>query len=192
MRNGTVQIEGGTIGYLDDRIWELPLPESINPDDRLRRPRELTWKEIGERRAAVLAVEEKLKADIALNEAKLLTNGAPEELHQHVANLKEKVHFLHYEVYALDAEKQMRPALAFGCLCFVLVGCPVGIWFGRSDYLSAFVTCFLPIVVVYYPLMLCGTNFAKDGKINPALTIWAADVLLLLVGLVMYRRLLRN
>ena len=69
----------------------------------------------------------------------------------------------------------MRPALALGCLCFVLVGCPVGIWFSRSDYLSSFITCFLPIIVVYYPLMLCGINLAKSGKMLTALAIWPAN-----------------
>ena len=92
----------------------------------------------------------------------------------------------------MDAELQMRPALSFGCLCFVLVGCPVGIWFSRSDYLSAFITCFLPIVFVYYPLMLCGTNLAKEGKFDPVVTVWAADGVMALVGLLLFRRLLRN
>ena len=95
-------------------------------------------------------------------------------------------------IQQIDAELQMRPALAFGCLCFVLIGCPVGIWFSRSDYLSAFITCFLPIVFVYYPLMLCGTNFAKQGKFGTSLTVWAADILMGVVGLALFRKLLRN
>jgi lipopolysaccharide export system permease protein len=191
MRNGTVQIEGGTTGYLDDKIWELELPTSYL-GDRQRRPRELTWREIGARRKEVLQLEESLRAEIALTEGKIASNGVPQELPQHLQNLKEKLHYIHFEVLALDAERQMRPALAFGCLCFVLVGCPVGIWFSRSDYLSAFISCFLPIVVLYYPLMLCGTNMAKDGKLPAAAGIWAANAILVLIGLVMYRRLLRN
>ena len=37
-------------------------------------------------------------------------------------------------------------------------------WILVFIYLSAFVTCFLPIVIVYYPLMLCGTNLARSGR----------------------------
>jgi lipopolysaccharide export system permease protein len=85
-----------------------------------------------------------------------------------------------------------RPALAFGCLCFVVVGCPIGIWFSKSDYLSAFITCFLPIVVVYYPLLLCGSNLAKNGRVSPLLAMWAANGLMALVALPLYRKLLRN
>jgi lipopolysaccharide export system permease protein len=92
----------------------------------------------------------------------------------------------------LEVEIQKRPAESLGCLCFVLVGCPVGIWFSRSDYLSAFITCFLPIVFVYYPLMLCGANLAKDGRFHPALTIWFADALLALVGVILFWRMTKN
>ena len=71
-------------------------------------------------------------------------------------NLSSTWRSLNYQINVLQGtladiakEYQMRPALALGCLCFVLVGCPVGIWFSRSDYLSSFITCFLPIIVLY-------------------------------------------
>ena len=69
---------------------------------------------------------------------------------------------------------------------------PVGIWLSRSDYLSAFITCFLPIVFLYYPLVLCGTNLAKEGRFVPALDIWAADAVMAVIGVVLFWRLLRN
>jgi lipopolysaccharide export system permease protein len=93
---------------------------------------------------------------------------------------------------ALDVELLMRPALSLGCLCFILVGCPVGIWFSRSDYLSSFITCFLPIVFIYYPLMLCGTNMAKDGRINPIPLVWCADAIMGALGVGLFVRLMRN
>jgi len=89
-------------------------------------------------------------------------------------------------------EKQFRPALAVGCLCFVLIGCPVGIWASRADYLSTFVVCFLPTIFIYYPLVLCGTNLAKDGKVPVPVGVWAADVLLAAGALVLIWRLLRR
>ncbi len=48
--------------------------------------------------------------------------------------------------------------MAFGSLLFVILGAPVGILFARRDFLSAFMTCFLPIIGIYYPLMLFGTR----------------------------------
>ena len=48
------------------------------------------------------------------------------------------------QIRNLQAEIYARPALAVGCLVFALIGCPVGIWANRADYLSTFVICFLP------------------------------------------------
>ena len=53
-------------------------------------------------------------------------------------------------------------------------------------------TCFLPIVFLYYPLLLCGTNLGKEGRYIPELCIWAADGVMGLFGLLFYWRLLRN
>ena len=57
-----------------------------------------------------------------------------------------------------------------GSLLFVFLGAPVGILFARRDFLSAFMTCFLPIIGFYYPLMLVGTNLSKEG-LAPALLL---------------------
>jgi len=125
-------------------------------------------------------------------EALLPTKGQDEELLKHLTSLRNKLKAVRGLRLQLRAELQMRPALALGCLFFVLVGCPVGIWFSRSDYLSSFITCFLPIVFLYYPLLLCGTGMAKDGKFDPALTVWAADVVMAVIGLYLFRKLLKN
>ena len=61
----------------------------------------------------------------------------------------------------------MRIALACGSFFFVLLGAPVGILFARRDFLSAFITCFVPIIILYYPLMLLGVNLGKDGHAQP-------------------------
>jgi lipopolysaccharide export system permease protein len=91
-----------------------------------------------------------------------------------------------------DAEVHMRPALAVGCLCFVLIGAPVGIWFSRADYLSTFVSCFLPTVIIYYPLLLAGTNMAKDGRLPAAIALWMADGVIGVIALILFARLLRR
>ena len=93
---------------------------------------------------------------------------------------------------SFEFEQHMRPALAVGCLCFAIIGCPVGIWANRSDYLSTFVTCFLPTVFVYYPLLLFGGNIGRDGKIALGLGCWMANIVVGLAGLLLTARLLRR
>ena len=85
-----------------------------------------------------------------------------------------------------ETEKQFRHALAFGSLFFVLLGAPVGIRFARRDFLSAFISCFMPIIILYYPLTLIGINLGKEGVMDPIYTLWAGNCLLgVLTGLVL-------
>ena len=85
-----------------------------------------------------------------------------------------------------ETEKQMRIALACGSFFFVLLGAPVGILFARGDFLGAFITCFVPIIVLYYPLMLLGVNLGKDGILNPTVALWGGNTLLaILAGFVL-------
>ena len=69
----------------------------------------------------------------------------------------------------LETEWQLRISMAVGSLLFVFLGAPVGILFAKRDFLSAFMTCFLPIIGLYYPLMLVGTNLSKEGLLAPDL-----------------------
>jgi lipopolysaccharide export LptBFGC system permease protein LptF len=50
----------------------------------------------------------------------------------------------------------------------------------------------LPIVIVYYPLMLGTINFARSGKIPPWLGVYDANALMLLAGGWLFWRLARN
>jgi len=152
----------------------------------------MTCPEIVERRQEIKAEENRLTAEIASQISLSGFTRPPEDLPKHIANLTAEKKRRQIEVTSLDAELLMRPALSLGCFCFVLVGCPVGIWFGRSDYLSAFITSFLPNVFIYYPLYLCGTNLAKQGKVPLVAGIWAANAIIALIGFALFKRLMRN
>ncbi|HJT78177.1 MAG TPA: LptF/LptG family permease, partial [Gemmataceae bacterium] len=163
MRNGHISVQGGTSAFFENQVFTVDLPEAFLAE-RPRRPRDLTWPELWQRRQEKVKAEDDDITETALATARSLQANAPQDLPRHLDELRVQRSVIRQEIHAIDAEFQMRPALALGCLCFVLVGCPVGIWFSRSDYLSAFITCFLPIVFLYYPLMLCGSNMAKEGK----------------------------
>ena len=86
----------------------------------------------------------------------------------------------------LETEWQLRISMAFGSLLFVILGAPVGILFAKRDFLSAFMTCFLPIIGIYYPLMLFGVNMSKEGLLGPIVSLWIGNVLLaVLAGFVL-------
>jgi lipopolysaccharide export system permease protein len=90
------------------------------------------------------------------------------------------------KLYEYETEKQMRIALACGSFFFVLLGAPVGILFAKGDFLSAFITCFVPIIVLYYPLTLLAVNLGKDNILNPTIALWGGNTLLaILAGFVL-------
>ncbi len=191
MRFGEVLSKDGATVQFDDRIFDVPLPDSLT--NNFQRPRDMTWQELFAEHDKQRKEETKILDEIEKATQALPTSGSPTEEQQFPLTVaRNKLKTVRSTIKAVIAEKHMRPALSLGCLFFVLIGCPMGIWFSKNDYLSSFITCFLPIVFVYYPLVLCGTGMAKDGKYPPELTIWAADMLMSVIGVVMFRRLLKN
>jgi lipopolysaccharide export system permease protein len=191
MKNGVTSAADGSRGYFVERDFDVPLPKDFGSEGP-RRPRAMTWPEIRERQVEIGEEEEVLGSQVSIEMAQALLTLVPPDFPEHLARFNQRFGLKHLEALALDVELQMRVALSVGCLCFVLVGCPVGIWFSRSDYLSSFITCFMPIIVVYYPLLLCGTGMAKEGRLPPAPLVYAADALMGLAGLVLFRKLLKN
>lgn len=182
---------GGVIGH---RTWDVPLPNNLLGAEYPNRPSDLTWGELGARREEVLADIARLERELA--DPSIIVpreDVLPREKQEELARFRRNSIQRNWrDIRCIDAEVHQRPALAIGCLCFVLVGAPVGIWFGRADYLSAFVTCFLPTLFVYYPLMLCGANLAKDGVVPTAVGVWGANAVTATMALLLRFALLRR
>jgi lipopolysaccharide export system permease protein len=181
----------GAGGSVTEQLVTVPLPDELVPRGP-RKARDMSWQEMRQHRRDLVDEVEQITSRVALLVAGDTFTEGPQNLPKHIENLNSRIEDREVNIRLIDAEMNMRPALAFGCFFFVLVGCPVGIWLSRSDYLSAFITCFLPIVVIYYPLMICGSNFAKEGKFHPALDVWTANGAMGVIALVLFRRLLRN
>jgi lipopolysaccharide export system permease protein len=176
--------------------FSVDLPEAIFGKDPKFRPSSLMWDELLVREGEVRKeVEEKrIDRENAVKQLEATPSDSPlyqprklEVLHRE--NILKEFERL-YRVILV--EQQYRPALAVGCLCFVLIGCPVGIWASRADYLSIFVICFMPTLFVYYPLLLAGTNLGKDGKVPIPPVIWAADAILGSIAIWLIWKLMRR
>jgi lipopolysaccharide export system permease protein len=81
-------------------------------------------------------------------------------------------------LYRLMTEPHRRWAAGFSCLCFAWLGAPMAIRLRNRDFLTSFFLCFLPILVVYYPLLAYGIAAVKNGTIPPY-SVWAGNLLLL-------------
>jgi lipopolysaccharide export system permease protein len=191
MKNGISSTSDGSRAYFQERTFDVPLPKDFGADNRSG-PRGMTWPEVDDARVDLDVEIEKAGALHAVNAEQLFLSDMPVDFPPLFQGIRDHAKVFRQQQLALDVELHMRAALSLGCLFFILVGCPVGIWSSRGDYLSSFITCFLPIIVVYYPLILCGTGFAREGRYPMAPLVYGADIVLALMSLVLFWRLLKN
>ncbi|HEY4235516.1 MAG TPA: LptF/LptG family permease [Lacipirellulaceae bacterium] len=95
-----------------------------------------------------------------------------------------------HRLQRLYTEPWRRWANGFSCLCFVLIGAPMAIRLRHAEFLASFFACFLPILLVYYPLMAVSVGQAKDGSIPPP-AVWLGNLVLAAWGAWLLRRVIR-
>ena len=84
-----------------------------------------------------------------------------------------------------------RWANGFSCLAFAMVGIPVALRLRSSNYPTTFFVCFLPILIVYYPLFMFGLTGAKEGTLPP-MAAWLGNAVCVLAGAWMMHREFRR
>lgn len=186
-------LQGGTAADLQGQEYTTPLPDSLFGKDPKDRATSQTWQELFESRAELKVELADLHNEILELESKPNETAAPGKTNAEVAREYKifSVRQFERQIRQIDTEIQMRPALSLGCMCFVLIGCPVGIWASRSDYLSVFIICFLPTVFIYYPVLLASLNLAKDFKV-PVQAAWMADIVAATGSLFLIKRLMKR
>ncbi len=163
MYDAEVQVGKSSVKVADEHVFPIPLPEAATR--RSDSPRDMTYRTL---RAAI----RDLRATLA---------------EQHDSHNSELIR----RYRRLRAELHLRSVLALGSILFVLIGVPVAIIQARADVLSAFVSCFLPIVTTYYPLLLLGMNMGKEGITDPAVAMWFPNFLLGSAAIPLLRRVAR-
>jgi lipopolysaccharide export system permease protein len=93
--------------------------------------------------------------------------------------------------HRLRTEVHSRYAMSCSCLFFVLLGGPFAIYKAKSQFLTSFLFCFVPIIAVYYPLILGLMAQAKRGNIDPAWAMWSGNFLLTVAAWAVLRRVIR-
>jgi lipopolysaccharide export system permease protein len=169
------------------------LPSEIFGDNDSPRSSDVRWPELFVRAERYRKREQERSTAIEaqIRDIKSHPNPTPAERVMLESNLFAQRSGLR-EYRAFEAEKHLRLALALGCMCFVLLGAPIGIWANRADLLSSFVIGFLPVVMIYYPVLICMTNLAKDGRLSIPLAMWTANGVFSAVAVGMCWRLIRR
>lgn len=90
----------------------------------------------------------------------------------------------------LQTEPWRRWAWGFSCFFFVFVGAPLAMIAKTSDYWTTFGLCFIPTLIVYYPLFIVGVETAKDG-VAPPYGVWFGNMILAIIGVMLVGRVRR-
>jgi lipopolysaccharide export system permease protein len=184
--------EGAVVNSNGNREIEIPLPPVFWAAEGKKRPSAMDWDELPARAAELEA--EYADLDRRLEEARRLSIqlNDPLILSQQEVLFVAGMQYKRRDILNTWNEFHMRPALAAGCFCFALIGCPVGLRARRADYLSVFVVCFLPAAFSYYPLLLAGSSMGRGGKLPIGVGVWLADIVGLLAAGVLTWRLIRR
>ncbi len=62
----------------------------------------------------------------------------------------------------------------------------------RRQVLTSFFMCFLPILLLYYPVALLMMDQSKSGVLNPAWAMWTGNAILVPFALVTLRKVLKH
>ncbi|MAT68802.1 MAG: hypothetical protein CMJ58_04695 [Planctomycetaceae bacterium] len=93
-------------------------------------------------------------------------------------------------LYKLRTEPHRRWSNGFSCLGFVLIGAPMAIRRRHGEFWGSFFACFLPILLLYYPMLVGCVDQAKDGVFPPQ-AVWLGNIVLAACGAALMRRVIR-
>lgn len=172
-------------------VHEIPLRYASTREVKEDSPTQLPlWRfkdEIPAQRATIEQLEQALAAEAGLA---LMAGDFPALAETTWKPRRKALADARTRLYRLQTEPWRRWASGFSCLCFVMVGAPLAILWRRADVMSTFFACFFPILIVYYPLFLMGLDRSKQGTLPPY-SVWAANLVLVAIGVWLLRRVIR-
>ncbi len=190
MHNGSA-VGGGVEGIFPDTIKRvIPLNRAARKSQSRGSPSQMALseipKEVSNQNQRVEVSEQRLAAIATFKMAsgnfkELFTVGA--SLNQGIASEKSRI-------FRLNTEPHRRWAAGFSCLCFVAVGAPLAILRRHGEFWTTFFLCFLPILIVYYPILMVSIEQAKNGDLPPY-SVWAGNITLLAWSGLLIRKVMR-
>jgi len=191
-RDGTLHMGDYTASFPDTIVREVPLDAVSRKETISTSPSEIAMADFERARRFQIDLIDRVEQVAAGKIALGLVSGRIEQALPGFTKYEQDL--LGHERNRLTRvimEPWRRWANGFSCLCFVLVGAPMAIRMRNADFLTSFFLCFLPILVVYYPVFILGVDQAKRGSVPPV-AVWLGNVLIVLWGWWLLRRVVRQ
>ena len=167
----------------------FPLPEEVAQ----QKPRHISIQKIHRKMNGVeeqlAEMEEKHDAEMAMA---LLLGDFPRLLDEDYRTYTQARDFVVQDLNRFRTEIYSRFAMSTSCFFFVLLGGPFSILQGRRQFLTSFFICFLPILLIYYPIAILMISLSKQGQVNPAYAMWTGNALLAFAGLWVLHKVLKH
>ncbi len=93
------------------------------------------------------------------------------------------------DLYGVEIHKKF--ALAIACIVFVLIGAPIALRFPRGG-VGLVISVSLIVFALYYVGLIAGQSLAEHGTLSPFLSMWLANIVFGLVGLILFLRMGRE
>ena len=95
---------------------------------------------------------------------------------------------------APDAAEELarRTALAGSAFFYALIAIPLGVWSSRGGRVAAFLYVVGPVMLVYFPLVITGSNLARRGTVPALPALWVGNVVIGILGILLLRRVSRR
>ena len=103
---------------------------------------------------------------------------SPRELVRKIEEFKEKG--LKYSGPAVELSKKF--SIPFACLVFGLLGIPLGLQFKSAGKSGSFAVSF-GVILAYYFCLITTQDLGRLGILNPYLSVWIANAILLVFGI---------
>jgi len=191
-RDGTLHMGDYTASFPDSIVREVPLDAVSRKGTASTSPSEIAMAQFTTARVEQTKKIDRIEQLVAGKTAMgMLTGRAETTVPQFTGNERELLKNERNRLHRIVMEPWRRWANGFSCLCFVLVGAPMAIRMRNADFLTSFFLCFLPILIVYYPVFMLGVDQAKRGSVPP-MAVWMGNVLITLWGWWLLRRVVRQ
>jgi lipopolysaccharide export system permease protein len=191
-KNGTIHVGDVKAVFPDTIERVVPLDTVSRKETVSTSPSEIAMADFPRARADQIAAISQIHQLAAAKTALAIFSGRMEQtLPTAVQAERQEVKHATSRLNRIIMEPWRRWANGFSCLCFVLVGAPMAIRMRNADFLTSFFLCFLPILVVYYPVFMLGVSRVKAGVLPPP-AVWMGNILIMLWGLWLLRRVIRN
>ncbi len=99
---------------------------------------------------------------------------------------------------ALSDERRFRSeihnrfSMSASCWFFAFLGGPFAMLQARRQFITSFIICFLPILIVYYPVMFLVMNLCKTGTLDPWWAMWVPNMIVGAAGFLVLRKVVQH